>query len=498
MKFCSALTLAFLTTLFLLPVSSTPWDSSDSSDDDDMNGAIKKEVCVIGGGAAGAYTAYELQKRGYDTVLFEPQSSLGGNCEILEFPSKLTPGLQYTVNAAVIIFSPRQVVLDFFNEFNAPTGNLPAGGSGNTFVYGPGFVFPAPPQDPAVLSAALVNFTIISNLPPYAGITEIPPLPDWENLSPVQQDALLEPFGDFLARNPGVLPLRPLISALMQGFGFVDTRPMWEIFAFGGPVFLTQLFSGTFLTLPEGCQSIYDDLQGRMLANDPDSVKLSTWVKKVRRKGNKVVFKAFESDGTKKKYKCDDAIVAFRPNGIDTKFLKDITPTEQAFFDDLGYNGYIPSVWEMDLGPSLLAVGANQSTALNFNFFQAVDVGIITLSKDRPEADYPWRLFYQPAEPAETPEALDAIQDQIVQDLTALGFINIKNLFISNHVYAVKPQSRENTLVWTDFFNQANNDGDHLFWTGSVPSGEGSENVWQYSWDLLEANFPSKTNVINV
>ena len=30
---------------------------------------IDKEVCVLGGGAGGAYTAFELQQRGYDVVL---------------------------------------------------------------------------------------------------------------------------------------------------------------------------------------------------------------------------------------------------------------------------------------------------------------------------------------------------------------------------------------------------------------------------------------------
>ena len=231
-----------------------------------------------------------------------------------------------------------------------------------------------------------------------------------------------------------------------------------------------------------------------MLTEDPDSVKLNTWVDKVdRRKGMAdVTLRATGPDGSKTNYRCDNAIVAFRPNGIDKSFLKDITCEEQTFFDDLGYNGYIPSVWEMDLGPSLLEIGADQSTSLRFSFFQPVDVGIITLSKDRPEADYPWRLFYQPSEPADTPAKLEAVKAQIISDLTALGFVRIKNLFFSNHVYAVKPQSEANTLQWTRFFNDANTDDDDLFWTGSVPAGEGSENVWSYSRDLINDNFPPK------
>ena len=205
-----------------------------------------------------------------------------------------------------------------------------------------------------------------------------------------------------------------------------------------------------------------------------------------------VTLRATFSDGSKTVYKCEDVIVAFRPMGVDKEFLKDITDEEQSFFDDLGYNGYIPSIWEMDLGPNLLAIGADQSTSLSFSYFEPVDVGIITLSKEAPPPDYPWRLFYQPSEPADTPEKLEAVKQQIIADLTAIGFINIKNLFIKNHVYGVKPQSEEKTLIWTRFFNEANNDGDSLFWTGSVPSGEASENVWQYSLDLMNDHFPSK------
>lgn len=462
--------------------------------------SVKKEVCVVGGGAAGAYTAYELQKRGYDTVLFEPQSNLGGNCEILEFPSTMTPDTTYSVNAAVIIFSPRPAVLNFFNEFGATTNGGSGGGGGQTFVYGPGFVFPVPPQDPLVQSQALQDFATIAFLEFGPQLSSgIPVIPEWENLSSSQVNALLEPFGDFLVRNPAVAPLRPLISALMQGFGFVDTRPMWEVLAFGGPPFITQLFTGTFLRLDNGCQEIYDELQQRMLTADPDSVKLGTYVDKVKRRNKKgkqkkkLNLRATDANtGSKTKYKCDDIIVAFRPNGVNQDFLKDITHEEQAFFDDLDYNGYIPSVWAMDLGPDLVAVGANQSQSLRFSFFQPVDVGIISLSKDRPEADYPWRLFYQPAEPADTPAKLQAVETQIIADLTALGFVNVQKLFLSNHVYAVKPQSEQFTLEWNTFFDEANSDGDQLFWTGSVPAGEGSENVWEYSWDLMEANFPSK------
>ena len=39
-----------------------------------------------------------------------------------------------------------------------------------------------------------------------------------------------------------------------------------------------------------GCQSIYDELAARMIANDADSLKLNTWVDQVKRRTAKMRF----------------------------------------------------------------------------------------------------------------------------------------------------------------------------------------------------------------
>ncbi len=90
-----------------------------------------------------------------------------------------------------------------------------------------------------------------------------------------------------------------------------------------------------------------------------DSVQKSTFVKEIVCQEERVKISTESEESGKVNYVCDDAIIAFRPDGLDKKTLADITAEEENFFDDLGYNGYIPSIWKMDVGQGLLDVGVN-------------------------------------------------------------------------------------------------------------------------------------------
>jgi len=469
--------------------------TSKTSKTKTTNKELKKELCVIGGGAAGAYTAYEAQKRGYDTVLIEPQNDLGGNCEFVGVQSTIDPSVTYYVNAAVVIYSPTETVNLFFEEMDATVTPFVVS-SGKTFVYGtPYGVFPAPPSDPAASFAALTEYTTIANSPPYVG--SFNPLPIFENLSEKESLFLLEPFGQFLARNPGIQPLVPVMASLIQGYGLITELPVWEIFLGVPPRYILQLFTSTWLTLPNGCQELYDKLKDRMTNEDSNSVLLNTNVDRIVREEEGVTLHT-KSNGNKNgkdlksKYKCDDAVIAFRPEGLDGKTLEGITENEKHFFGNLTYNGYVPSLFRMELGPSLTAVGADMNTEMTFVSAPLVNVGAVTIIKSQPQADYPWRIFYQPSEPADTPEKLEAVKDELIAELTSIGFINIDCIFIKNHKYSVKPNSVQGVKDWVPFFDEQNNDNDNLYWTGAVAGGDGSEYVWEYSKRVLDENFPDK------
>jgi len=452
----------------------------------------EKELCVIGGGAAGAYTAYEAQKRGYDTVLIEPQDNLGGNCEVVKVPSTIDPSVTYLVNAAVVIYSPTETVRSFFDEMGVSAVNAYTTPR-NTFVYGtPYGVFKAPPSDPAKQFLALEAYTNIANSAPYAGA--FTPLPNFENLSEDDSQLLFEPFGQFLARNPVIAPIAPLMASIVQGYGLATDLPMWEIFLGVPPKFILQIFTGTWLSIPDGCQGMYDTLKDRMINKDPSSVKLNTKVDHIVRKKNGGVRVKINTKSSKGSYNCDDAVIAFRPDGLSGQTLKGITEKEEDFFGDLSYNGYMPSVFKMDLGPSLTAVGADSSTQMYFVNASFIDVGILTIEKSQPETDSPWKIFYQPAEPADTPVKVEAAKELIIAELTSIGFINIECIFIKNHKYNVRPNSEQGVKDWVAFFEERNsNDNDNLYWTGALVAGDASEYVWEHAKRVLDESFPDKS-----
>ena len=53
-------------------------------------GAIHRDVCVIGGGSAGTYSAVRLRDLGHSVVVLERSNRLGGHAETFVDPAKVT------------------------------------------------------------------------------------------------------------------------------------------------------------------------------------------------------------------------------------------------------------------------------------------------------------------------------------------------------------------------------------------------------------------------
>src|SRR5206468_2514329 len=80
----------------------------------DATGAqvIHRDVCVIGGGSAGTYTAVRLGDLGRSVVVVEAKNRLGGHTETYHDP--VTGG---TTDIGVVVFEDEPLVRDYFGRF---------------------------------------------------------------------------------------------------------------------------------------------------------------------------------------------------------------------------------------------------------------------------------------------------------------------------------------------------------------------------------------------
>jgi monoamine oxidase len=78
---------------------------------------IERDVCIIGGGAAGTYAALGLRDRGRSVVVVEKSERLGGHCETFRDPASGA-----AIDIGVIVFpdndpavpAPRMHLLRYF------------------------------------------------------------------------------------------------------------------------------------------------------------------------------------------------------------------------------------------------------------------------------------------------------------------------------------------------------------------------------------------------
>lgn len=82
-----------------------------------------RDVAVIGGGSAGAYSAERLLDHNFSVAVIEPKAQLGGHAETYVDHSGVT------VDISVVAFEPFQLTTDYFARFGislVPFSNLPS------------------------------------------------------------------------------------------------------------------------------------------------------------------------------------------------------------------------------------------------------------------------------------------------------------------------------------------------------------------------------------
>jgi hypothetical protein len=238
---------------------------------------IHRDVCVIGGGSAGTYTAVRLGDFGKSVVVVEAKDRLGGHTETYHDP--VTGG---TVDIGVIVFEEDPLVRNYFGRFGVELG--PIGGFGSSTRYVDFRTGQPVDYTPPAPTALPTYYDLINQ---YGPIDTVFDLPD-----PVPHD-LVAPFADFV-RKYDVGSVVPLVFQFGQGIGnILDLPALYSINTFGQGV-VSNILGGSFLTTTAHNNSL---LYERATAKLGDNVLLDSQVLRVDRSSSGVRVLVATPDG---------------------------------------------------------------------------------------------------------------------------------------------------------------------------------------------------------
>jgi hypothetical protein len=224
---------------------------------------IVRDVCIIGGGVTGTFSAIRLRDRGKSVAVIEQKDRLGGHTITYQDP---ITGLK--TEAGVVVIRNPAIAHEYFARFNIPLVKFdPPTPDATLFVdFTTGKKVDFTPSDPtkafAAYAAQLTKYPFLDN-----GFD----LPD-----PVPADLLL-PFGEFVEKY-NLSPMVLIVSKLGQGLGSLLSQPTLYVMKNFGVTALDGMAKG-FLATANGDNSelyvkAFAELGGDALLN---SSILSTW-----------------------------------------------------------------------------------------------------------------------------------------------------------------------------------------------------------------------------
>lgn len=208
-------------------------------------GAIIRDVAIIGGGASGTFTAIKLRGEGKSSILIEKESILGGHTNTYQ-----DPVTKRTVDYGVEVFHNQEIVKQYFHALNVSwTIASPDFGEAAP-IYLDGNTARQVDYSSPDPRAALVAYA--TQLAQYAELELGFFLPD-----PIPDDLLL-PFGDFLAKYPDIGNATFTIFTFGQGLGDFLAQPTLYVFKNFGLDIIQDISTGFLVTTSQNNYEIYD------------------------------------------------------------------------------------------------------------------------------------------------------------------------------------------------------------------------------------------------
>ncbi|KAL9063280.1 MAG: hypothetical protein Q9157_008323 [Trypethelium eluteriae] len=294
----------------------------------DPNGTLTRDVCIIGGGSSGTYSAIRLQQLGLSVALIETQDRLGGHVNTF-VDSSTNQSFDY----GVISFDNISVVTDYFAHFDIPLTSAGfSGGASSTVNFEDGSSVPASNVSQTAIFAAFEAYQ--SQLAQYPYLTT-----GWQDLPSTLPDDFLLSWGDFIQKY-NLSAAAFLISTLLQGIGNILVQPTLYIFKYLNAQTVQNILTNGFLTTANhNNQGLYN----KALAELGSNALISSNVTKITRSDTGVQVTVSTPSGIQQ-IQASKLVIAIQPKLSSLSPFLDLDDQEQSLFGQFNNSYYWDSV----------------------------------------------------------------------------------------------------------------------------------------------------------
>jgi len=321
---------------------------------DDRREIIERDVCIIGGGSSGTYSAVNLRDAGKSVVVVERKNRLGGHTETYTDPTTGIP-----TDIGVVVFNDTPVVESYFSRLGItpfPISPSVFGGPNVNFDFRTGKpVTGYTPPSAAENGAALgTYFGLLQQFKAtYYDLDSGFNLPE-----PVPADLLL-PFGDFVIKY-GLAAMVGTAFQFGQGLGNLLQMPTVYVLKNFSTAVLTSIFSDRFLIVPTGNSDIYLKATALLGAD----ALLSAEIKSIDRDAHGVVVVVDTPTGRKEIHAKKLLITC--PPTLDNLHHMDLDRAEAGLFGQFQNNFYWTCILKLSGVPAGLTISnIGQNTLYN-------------------------------------------------------------------------------------------------------------------------------------
>ncbi|HWZ87322.1 MAG TPA: FAD-dependent oxidoreductase [Polyangiaceae bacterium] len=440
--------------------------------DDGHRQVIERDVCVIGGGSSGTFSAVHVKDAGKSVVVVERKLRLGGHTETYVDPATGIP-----TDYGVVVFNDTPVVEQYFTRLGlTPFAISPSAFGGPTVNFDlrtgkpvTGFTPPTQAETGAALGA---YFGILQTLKAtYYDLDSGSNFPQ-----PVPPDLLL-PFGDFVIK----YSLQAMVSTAFQfgqGLGNLLQMPTVYVLKNFSSAVLTSIFSDRFLIIPTGNSDIYAKATA-LLGSD---ALLGSEIKSIDRNANGVVVVVDTPQG-RKEIRAKKLLITCPPTLENLRHM-DLDRTEAGIFGQFQNNFYWTAILGLSGVPAGLTIAnIGQDTLYNLPPLP----GIYGLSPT--QVPGLWNCKYGSGVRLSDLE----VQRNIVNDVRRLHDpatfstqprVEEFVVFSAHNPFELRVSSHE---IGGGFYTALNGlqGRNHTFYNGAAFQTHDSSLIWQYSHDTV-------------